>query len=201
VTSQPWQVPLSNIPLGNLRAQFFNNYRLFNDEGFLKRLRAWKPGEPIETPYITWHYWIDQFYTFMLQHAVVGLESYVPGALRFELGCRGMLKGDKLEYSRNPFSIPGKAGTAKRYYVLLPRLLEPSLGLDAAQPRLWERVRQFYESVRNPIFHGKQLDTHDPQYVREAFELLADVYAWVDAWHNPDDVIPGQGWFTKIRQT
>jgi hypothetical protein len=55
--------------------------------------------------------------------------------------------------------------------------------------RLWGRTKLFYEQVRNPVFHGYQIDGESVQYFPPAFRHIGDIYDWIDAWHDPD--IPG----------
>lgn len=197
-------VPLCRFPLINLRTQFFRHYHLFKDKKFLESLRLSEPGTPIETPYITWYYWTDQFYTFIVQHAVIGVEAYLTGAVFHELGKRGELSPERLQWIRNPFKMKGarksKEGTATKYYALLPSLVSPEIALDKVNPALWEKVSLFYQELRNPLFHGWQIDSNDPVHVVKIFELLADVYGWIDSWHNPDDIIPGISGFTKLNR-
>jgi hypothetical protein len=120
----------------------------------------------------------------------MGLESYVIGATYFELGARGTLK-DNLPYLRDPFSIPGDKGTAAKYYKLLPALAEESFSLPNSDEALWGEVKCFYKELRNPLFHGSQLDTQKQEDLVAVFELLASVYGWIDSWHDPNTIIPG----------
>jgi hypothetical protein len=53
---------------------------------------------------------------------------------------------------------------------------------------LWKQVREFYESVRNPLFHGHQLQTDGFKYaetldaVLRAYTMFVSVYKWIDWW-------------------
>jgi hypothetical protein len=167
----------------------------------MNSLKQWKPGDIIETEYITWHYWLDQFYTFIAQNIIVGVESYLPAAVQFELGARGQLNEEIMSYIRDPFRIKKKGGTAKKYYVLLPEYLSPDITLDKYNPKLWNEVCLFYRTLRNPIFHGMQFDTQDSKYIIFVLELVADIYGWIDSWHNPDSMVPGNSWFTELDRT
>ncbi len=193
-------IKLSNIPLGNLREQFYNHYHLVKSKEFAEGITKWKSGTPINTPYLSWHYWPDQFFTYLSQMSIVGVEAYVVGAVYFTLGTMGKLK-ENINFLRDPFSIPGDRGTASKYYRLLPALAADEIALPNMNPNLWEDVRLFYREIRNPLFHGNQLDTSKPADLVAIFELLADIYGWVDTWHDPHKVIPGSGWYTKLQRT
>ena len=193
-------IKLSNIPSVNLREQFYNHYHMVKSKDFAKTIQNWKPGQPIDTPYISWFYWPEQFFTFLTQLSIVGVESYVCSAAHHELGARGLLKAN-IEQINNPFSKKGKGGTAVKYYKEIPALIPDVLNLHDYDSNLWAEVLIFYKSIRNPLFHGKQLDTKDINDLINIFELLASIYSWIDSWHNPDNIIPGSSWVTQLKRT
>ena len=193
-------IKISNVPTQNLREQFYNHYHMVKSDDFINEIKNWKSGEPIRTVYISWYYWPDQFFTFLTQLSIIGLESYVSSAVYHELGMDGRIV-ENMKYIKNPFSIPGEKGTANKYYKLMPALYSECITLPNCNPELWEELKVFYRSIRNPLFHGKQLDTSDPKDLINIFEFLADVYEWIDGWHNPDNIIPGSSWVTKLNRT
>jgi hypothetical protein len=193
-------IKISNIPLGNLREQFYNHYHLVKSKEFESAVTNWGPGTSIDTQYLSWHYWPDQFFTYLTQTSILGVEAYVVGATYFALGNLGKLK-ENIEYLRDPFSIPGGGGTALKYYKALPGLVTDEIALPNVNSILWENVRRFYREIRNPLFHGNQLDTNNPADLTKIFELLADIYGWIDTWHDPNNIIEGSGWYTKLRRT
>ena len=192
-------ISVSNIPTHNLREQFFNHYHMVKSQEFQEAISNWEPGKHIVTPYVAWFYWPDQFMTFLTQLSIVGLESYICAAAFHELGMRGRLK-ENIEYIRNPFSIPGEKGTASKYYNLMPTLIDESIPLSTYDSSLWGEVKAFYKEVRNPLFHGKQLERPTTRDLITIFELLASIYAWIDGWHDPNQIIPGSGWFTNLHR-
>lgn len=193
-------IRLQNIPHLNLREQFYNHYHFVTGDGLKEQLDNWHDRRVIETPYISWYYWPADFFTYLTQMTTVGLESYTCGAVYDRLGSQGRLK-ENIKYIRNPYSIPGGRGTAEKYYVQLPRLAANELSLDTARPELWPRVRTFYKKIRNPIFHGMQIASDDRQHLVEIFELIADIYAWIDDWHDLEQVIKGASWVTRMARS
>lgn len=193
-------IPLSNIPSGNLREQFYNHYHMVKSQEFAESISSWKPGVPIDTPYISWFYWPEQFFTCLTQLSIMGVESYTCSAAYHELGIRGKLK-ENIKFVRDPFLLKGERGTASKFYKLLPALVSNDITLPEYDSNLWRDVKLFYRSMRNPLFHGNQLDTKQITDLIAIFELLADIYAWIDSWHSPDSVIPGTGWVTKLKRT
>ena len=193
-------IKLSNIPSYNLREQFYNHYHLVKSDEFANEIVNWKTGRSLETNEFSWHSWPDQFFTLLTQMSLIGLESYVCTAVHFELGAIGRLD-ENIRFIKDPFSIPGDKGTAAKYYKLMPALYSKKITLPQCNPELWEELKTFYRDIRNPLFHGKQLDTSNPDDLILVFELLADVYEWIDSWHNPDQIISGSNWFTKLTRT
>lgn len=196
-TTRCQNIKLSNIPSHNLRVRFYNHYHMVKSNDFAEGVRNWKSGRSIETDSLSWHSWPDELFTFLTQTSLIGLESYVSTAVYFELGAQQRL-AENIDFIKDPFSIPGEKGTAAKYYRLMPGLYSESITLPNCNPELWLELKKFYKDIRNPLFHGKQLDTSDPDDLVKIFELLADVYEWIDGWHNPDALIPGSGWFTRL---
>ncbi|NOX77215.1 MAG: hypothetical protein GXP17_11525 [Gammaproteobacteria bacterium] len=188
------------VNVHNHRSQFFNHYHMVKSDDFARQIESWQPDKPvIETPYLSWYYWPSEFFTFLTQLSIIGLESYVIGAVYEELGIRGVLN-EHIKYLKKPRTIPGARGlgTAGINFNLMPALISDELSLKNVNVNLWEEIELFYKEIRNQIFHGMQLDTQNLNEIIPIFELLADVYEWIDSWHNPNDVIPGSDWFTKL---
>jgi hypothetical protein len=193
-------IKICNVPTHNVRAQFFNHYHIVKSDEFRNEIKNWEPEKPIETPYISWYYWPDQFFTFLTQLSVIGLEAYANSAVHYELGMAGRMQ-ENIQYIRNPFSIPGESGTAAKYYKLMPALFSNEISLPECNPQLWEDVKIFYKEIRNPLFHGAQLDTSNVDDLIKIFELIADIYQWIDSWHEPEKIIQGSSWFTNFDRT
>lgn len=198
--SQIGHIKLQNIPHLNLREQFYNHYHFVTGSELVAQLKIWRTKKVIKTPYISWYYWPADFFTYLSQMSIVGLESYTCGAVYDLLGRQGRLK-ENLGYVRNPYSIPGGRGTAEKYYVKLPSLASKGISLASADSELWSEVRCFYRRIRNPIFHGMQISSEDHADIVSIFELLADVYGWIDSWYDLDNVIDSASWVTKLKRS
>lgn len=181
-----FEIELSNIPHVNLRQQFKLYHGLFNSEKFLAGWTHWRGGDAIETPFFRWYGFPHEFYTLVIQQSVLGIESYLPGAVTHEAAMSGKLTQDLAKMISNPFLLKGRGGTARRYYIILPAVLSETLCLDKCSPELWGRVKQFYDEIRNPLFHGRQVSSDNPAPISHALNLIADVYAWIDSWHDQD---------------
>lgn len=157
----------------------------------------WKPNNPIFTPYLIWNYWIEDFYTYMIQTSILGVESYVKGAVHLELGKRNKIK-ENYKYFRNPYNIPGSGGTVNKYFNLLPSLIGEEFSLERNEI-LWNETRMFYNKIRNPIFHGNKFGSISYESFIEILCFIVSLYEWIDSWHNPEELIKGTGYFTKFK--
>jgi len=59
-----------------------------------------------------------------------------------------------------------------------------------SDPSLYERVKRYYNEVRNPIMHGYEVDSHSYDGVVLCFDLISDIYAWTDSWFPADSIVP-----------
>ena len=121
----------------------------------------------------------------MLQRAILGIESYIAGAVFIEAGRRGLFVaagGSKLVAKiRNPFLLGGRK-TADNFYHLLPSEIDPQYSLKNRDHKLWEQVFLFYKETRNPLFHGKQISTTNPKAIVPQFEMIKSMYGWIESW-------------------
>jgi hypothetical protein len=66
--------------------------------------------------------------------------------------------------------------------------LHENYQLNRFNGALWKSVREFYESVRNALFHGHELTTDGRKYtetldaVLGAHDMFAQIYEWIDFW-------------------
>jgi hypothetical protein len=119
--------------------------------------------------------------TFLVQRAVLGIESYLPAATSLELGERKLLTRELRAKLKNPFSLGGR-GTVENFYHRLPCAIDPNFSLKNADASLWLLNREFYTQVRNPIFHGNEFSHTDVESVRTVFMHIAQLYKWIDRW-------------------
>lgn len=181
--SETFGLRLDNIPHINLRNEFAHYQALLQEKDFISKFRG--AVEPIETPYMVWYGMPDDLLSIILQRVILGVESYLPGAVFMELGYRGKLDRETLEYLRNPFALRGW-GVVENYYHKLPALIDERYSLQNCDPDLFSKTKAFYKEVRNPLFHGQQVSDNDIIGVKRVFMHLMSIYAWIDRWHDPD---------------
>jgi hypothetical protein len=121
--------------------------------------------------------------TLLLQRAILGLEAYIPSAVHLELMSRKRLNGEVRNYLQNPFDLKGSSA-ADKYYNSLPALFDKQYQLRVCDKSIWEETKVFYKELRNPIFHGYEIDYKDFDGVRKAFHHINKLYRWVDSWHD-----------------
>jgi hypothetical protein len=136
---------------------------------------------PIETPYLIWKGLPKDLLTYFLQRAVLGVEACVSAAAGWEATRARPSHGRACAEDGRPISVAGH-GTADAFYNRLPRLLDREYALERCDPRLWATTEQFYQEIRNPLFHGYQLYHPEVEQVSEAFALLDSVQAWIETW-------------------
>jgi hypothetical protein len=178
--SETFGIVLNNIPLINLRNEFTRYYNALNEKDFTDQFKG--EIKPVKTPYMMWFGMPDDLITLILQKVISGIESYLPGAVYSELGIRGRLK-ENIESIRNPFLLKGR-GTVENYFHLLPGLISEEISLKKSDIALYKKTKAFYQEIRNPIFHGCQLEGQNIMGAKRVFEYLAEVYCWIDSWHK-----------------
>ena len=179
---------LSNIPLWNLLEEFFTLRATLLSNTFKARL-ADVDNRPVRLPVFTWngppgtrsgqpilldwHGSTNDLLTLILQRSILGVECYVASAAWSEAWRWNIVDPVKKAALLNPAGL-GK-GTANCYYNLLPSQLSQTLSLRVCDPSLWSRVTHFYEKVRNPLFHGNQLATDNPDEVSPLLEVAPQI--------------------------
>ncbi len=184
-------VPMSNIPALNLRMEF----KAYHD--FLKDLVSnnVRIHPPITSPYMIWGGMPDDFFTLILQRSILGVESYVPGAVWETMLRTGKFKKCYMKYIKNPYSLDGDS-VPDKYYNALPGLVHEDMTLKKCSDDEWFLVKEFYKKVRNPLFHGKQIHGFnspmvDPAVILDGYDVLNKIYEWVDMWYSIESLWPG----------
>ena len=196
MTSPPFEPRMSNIPLWNLREEFYRVNELINSEQFPASLRQIEP--PIRTPMLDWYGEERDLLSLLVQRALLGVESYTIGAAWAKLIALGRMTGDLNKKVRNPFSIKARAGTAAAYYQHLPELIHPNLGIPTIDQEFWIQLKDFYKNVRNPLFHGSQFESGDIQNAIRSFWIIQGIYNWIDQWYD-SGWTPGKRQFFALR--
>lgn len=178
-----FNVMVQNIPIINLKREFFEFHELIHNEAFMKA--AFNSAvTPVELPSMMWHGLPNDLLTLMTQRAIGGLESYVVAAAEYELCKRGAIADDVQRGLDNPFSL-GK-GAATVLYDRVPALVSEEFMLSKMNPELSKKTRDFYKQVRNPIFHGSQLVFNYESYpvLKDMFSHMRLLYSWIDEWYT-----------------
>ena len=180
---------LSNIPLINLRVEFAEHLRLVRSPAFLAAFSdLGAPVQPIATPYLVWLGMPGGGLALLLQRAFTGLEAYVVGAARASLSQDILAKSELL---KRPFELGGR-GAPENYFNRVPAVVDQAYALKH-WPQLWATTLIAYREVRNPLFHGFEIDPQSSAGIGGVFEHIADLYEWVDQWCDPDVFAPGLG--------
>ena len=171
----------TRLPLLNQRFEYDHYRKILRDPTF--RAQFTDPNaRDFECGKFVWQ-GIQEGATVLLQRISLSFEARIPVAVSLELTCRGKITQKIIEGLEDPFSlkVKGSAGTAERYYNLVPALIEPKLALKIADPALWELVRTFYRDIRNPIFHGHYLTNLNAEKLDEIFATFDEVTTWLDS--------------------
>ena len=134
----------------------------------------------------------DTLLTILLQRAIAGIESYIPGAIMIEAGRRCCLEKGDSEFLKNPYKLGGR-GTVENYYHRLPSQLCKEFSLKLFDNALWHRNLEFYREIRNPIFHGKEIESKRVDGIFHSYIHIQDLYNWIDSWHDPNNIMSGFG--------
>ena len=182
--SNTFDVDLANIPLINLRLEYNSYFKLLQNDDFCKQFQG--KVKPIETPYLIWLGMKNDFLTLIMQRAILGIESYLAGAVFVETGLPEMLGKDSIDKTRVK-----RGKIVVNYYHDLPSLVSDDASLKNFDNKLWERNMHFYSEIRNPIFHGMQLSSIKANNFFELYSHVKDLYAWIDTWHDPENIMSG----------
>jgi hypothetical protein len=130
------------------------------------------------------------FLTVVLQRTLSGLEAYLSYAVRVEIAKRGRITrstSDEIE-----LSVTGtRGGAAEGLFNAAPALVDSSLAMRRSDRGLWATTKLFYETVRNPVFHGHQLEASSIRQFPTAYRHMGEIYDWIDGWHDPEQTLPG----------
>lgn len=169
------------LPLINQRLEYNEYRRLIRTPEFRAQFAAGASDE-FHCGKFVWA-GVQEGSTILVQRILLSLEARIPGLVTLELSGRGKLTARIIKKLRDPFRLRGN-GTADCYYNLAPGLIDPSLGLQTANPPLWTLVETFYRDFRNPIFHGCYISDLSPEKLDEIFSVFDEVQEWCDSWCN-----------------
>ena len=175
---------MRNIPLWSLRQEFQKTLEVIQCEEF--ELAVSRRQFPISVAVFQWYGGGEDLLSLLVQRSIMGVESYIVGAAWSKICDLGLMTNEINKKVRNPFSIKPKTGTAASYYCDLPSLIHEDLSLNRFDPGFYLKLKAFYKSVRNPLFHGYQFDSSDVEIVRKSFWYVSEIYAWIDQWYPPE---------------
>ena len=121
----------------------------------------------------------EELISHHLRNCILGLECYVASAIRMISISKDSFNSFSWDKFDNPHSFGGR-GNADVYFRKMPSAVDKSLSLDSYDEDLYETVKVFYKEVRNPLFHGKEIQSVDISEVRNCFLLIAKIYDWID---------------------
>ncbi len=185
-----FDLKVATVPLLNARGEFGRMYRLLNSPDFRGQIEQWKFGDPIQADYIIWGGEPRIVLTWFLQRAIIGLEAYIPGAVFMAAVHYGRCTDEVQKAIRDPFSLNCESA-ANTFYNCLPATVEMNFRMKRSRASTWKQILIFYQQIRNPLFHGSQLDTEGHKHVEtldavlRAFNLFIAVYKWLDWWCPP----------------
>jgi hypothetical protein len=196
LATEQFALKFQNIPLLNLRIEFNETYAFVQSAEAEACLKS--SIKAIQTPMLIWGGMPEDLMTLLIQRAVLGIEAYLPGALLFTAASIGSVSAELASNLKNPFSYGSKSAVENIYH-RMPSAVHEELSLRHLDQELYGRTVAFYRLVRNPIFHGKQLDHPEITSIRKTFAHLAQLYEWIDYWYNPEKLISGGGTFAGVR--
>ncbi len=196
-TGDLFGLKFSNIPTINLRMEFNSTYTYVFSEAAAAALKP--PIQAVETPMLIWLGMPDDLMTLLLQRAILGVEAYLPAALKYASAQLGVISKELFAKLDDPFSLGGRTAVSNIYH-RMPSAVHTELSLQYLDQELFEKTIRFYKLVRNPLFHGQQLHDTGIEALRLAFEHIARLYEWIDYWHNPELHIQGGGMFAGVRK-
>ncbi len=188
----------SNIPTVNLRLEFKRTFAYVFSDAAAAALKP--PIHAIEAPMFVWLGMPDDLMTLLLQRAILGVESYLPAALMHTSARLGVASKELFAKLHDPFSLGGRTVVSNLYH-RMPALVHPELSLQYLDQELYNKNLLFYKSIRNPLFHGKQLHDTRIDALRNAFDHIALIYEWIDYWHDPELHFKGGSKFAAVRKS
>lgn len=178
-----FKIKTTNVPITNLRREFFQHHDLIHSEEF-KKAAFNLSVEPVQLqlPPMLWSGLPNDLFTLMIQRAISGLEASIVAAAEYELLKGGPLTDVARTGLDNPFSL-GK-GAVKVRYDCVPALIKNDIMLSKMNQALYKKTEEFYKEIRNPIFHGDQLVCSYENYpvLINAYSHMRLLYSWIDKW-------------------
>lgn len=182
-------IKLRQIPIINLRLEVSNYMGLFNNDEFCSQFnRVRKKNDSINTIYESWYGRSELLLTQILRQSILNIESAVCSCVYFLSAFKGMQNERIIEAVKNPFTLGGRS-TAINVYDRLPALIDENFKLSIMNYELWLETKDFYQEIRNPLFHGKELTENNPKNVQFILEFILKLFKWLDTWFDLNELI------------
>jgi hypothetical protein len=68
---------------------------------------------------------------------------------------------------------------AELFFNRLPSRIDPSLAMERSAPVLWKETKLLYRNLRNPLLHGKDVATADPESLLRVLVHYGRLFTWV----------------------
>jgi len=186
-----FDLKVTNLPLINVRHAFTRDFNMIQSDEFAAQIQAWSSNRaPIHAVYLIWGERPESLLTYLVQQAIMGVECYIQGAAFLVLGYSGKMTKEVAQKLRDPFKLGGRTA-AKTFFNSVPSLIDQRHSLSQSNPSLWGQVHVFYDQIRNPLFHGSQLNCEFGaeqgflQRIQKTYKFLEEVYQWIDSWAGP----------------
>jgi len=170
-----------NIPLINLRFEFFTYYDAFHKENIEEVID--KNIRLFNVPFCLLSIQNKEtLFTSILQRVILGFEAFNTGAVSEVF----IMKGTDIETLRSLKQDPKHWSKAKSYchaaFVKIPSQLNEDYRLDKSNRRLYDEVRRFYRDVRNQLFHGCQFRKIEIGEFKNFLTMYKGLYDWLCDW-------------------
>ncbi len=169
-------IKLNNIAELGLRLEFKKNYGFICSSALDEYLKS--PVNSLGTPYGKWTASPDSLMTFILQKSILGVESYLPIALKN--------KANQLGRLNELFEAIDEAFGWRVLFKTIPKIIDPVIDLEECNKQLYQNNEKFYKQVRNPLFHGCEIQNSDVVSLRASFSHIKEIYMWIDGWYTPE---------------
>lgn len=174
---------ITNIPLGNLRGEFFSYYYTFKraniEEIIEDHIRFYHNSSCLLPIYDKQH-----LFTIILQRVISGFEAFYSGAVYIVFGFKGY-DAATLRSLKNETMVYGK-GYCDAAFIRIPKHLNENYRLDKRNSKLYNQIKDFYKNVRNRLMHGCEFSEINLEEFRGFLELYKDLYDWLIDWFESE---------------
>ena len=177
-------ISLTNIPLVNLRIEFRHIYQFWMN---VEKDSVTSSNRIVSLNTGLMNITAGSFglITASLQRCLLGLEVYVQHAAKHSYIERH--PGGKYDWKSFPkaHQIKGEKRLAAQLFKDIPKLVCEDFSLVSMDNQLYRWLLDFYANVRNPIFHGREIQGIEADALHKIGRNLAGTYKWIDSWYDP----------------